>query len=98
MHKLVRSNVAADDLLGIWRYIADHNLTAADRHNQQLEEKCQLLARMPELGTRIPELGLEVRFFTVGDYVILYRADSETLTILRVLHGARDFKTLFPGS
>lgn len=95
MPKLRRSKTAAEDLKSIWRYIADRNQTAADKHNLLLEEKVRLLAKMPELGTCVPELGTDLRFFTVGVYVIVYRATSENVTIVRILHGARDFKALF---
>jgi len=31
----------------------------------------------------------------VGNYVICYRLERETLIVVRVVHGARDFRRLF---
>ena len=35
------------------------------------------------------------RFCSVRPYVIAYRYDDQTLTIVRVVHGARNFRRLF---
>ncbi|HRO04790.1 MAG TPA: type II toxin-antitoxin system RelE/ParE family toxin [Terricaulis sp.] len=48
------------------------------------------LAEMPFAGAPRPELGEAVRFVTVRRYVIYYEASAEALTILRILHAARD--------
>lgn len=44
------------------------------------------------MGHRRPELtqAEEVRFFPVFSYLIVYLPESRPLSILRVLHGARD--------
>ncbi len=35
-----------------------------------------------------------LRFWAVYSYLIIYREDSDPLEIVRVLHGARDVKSL----
>jgi plasmid stabilization system protein ParE len=34
-------------------------------------------------------------FWAVGSYVIAYRVEQKALVVIRVLHGARDFRRLF---
>jgi toxin ParE1/3/4 len=85
---------AQADLTAIWRFIANHNLRAADAYCDQIQDKFALLAQMPELGTRLDIVPGDVRYFTVGNHVIFYRVQGDSLQILRVLHGARDFSPL----
>lgn len=94
MLKIQRSRTAAADLRSIWHFIAEQNPAAADAHIDRLEDRIRLLSRMPELGTRLV-LPNDVRFFTFGRYVIYYRVAPDTLRILRVLHGAREFPPSF---
>jgi plasmid stabilization system protein ParE len=35
------------------------------------------------------------RFWVVGSYVIAYRVEETELLVVRVIHGARDFRRLF---
>lgn len=48
------------------------------------------LAEMPRAGAQRPEFGEAVRFVTSGRYVIYYEVVGERLTVLRILHGARN--------
>jgi plasmid stabilization system protein ParE len=50
MRMIELSPEAADDILGIWDYIARSNLPAADRIRDKLHDDIQNLARMPGLG------------------------------------------------
>jgi plasmid stabilization system protein ParE len=34
-------------------------------------------------------------FWALGKYVIVYRIEGKELVVVRVLHGARDFRKLF---
>ena len=83
---------AEDDLFAIWVYIAPDNLVAADRLEVDILNACQKLAERPDLGHFRRDLtDKPVRFFLVRDnYLIVYDPASEPLTVLRVLHGARD--------
>jgi plasmid stabilization system protein ParE len=38
------------------------------------------------------------RFWVAGSYVIAYRMEAHELVVVRVLHGARDFRRLFGGT
>lgn len=92
---VLRTRQAEEDLLQIWLYIAQDNPKAADRLLDQFGEKCALLASSPLIGTPCPELAHELRFLIVGNYVLFYRADRDCVTVIRVLHGARDIGGLF---
>ena len=46
------------------------------------------------MGRARPELAPEVRSFAVARYVIFYAPSADCITVVRVLHGARDVATL----
>lgn len=88
------AKAASQDLQGIFDYLAEQNVAAAKNVASRLIETCTLLAERPAIGTLRPELAESVRTFSPGkpasNYVILYRAISSRIEIIRVLHGARD--------
>jgi toxin ParE1/3/4 len=86
---------AQADLDGIWLYIADHNISAADRFLDTLHERFVLLAGQPLLGRARPELAPNLRSLSVGNYVIFYRPIDDGIEVARVLHGARDIDAIF---
>lgn len=94
--KFRRSAAAENDLLSIWRYIASDNPEAATRVLHGSDEKCALLGGNPKLGPARPDLAPEMRYFTVGNYLILYREVPDGVEIVRVVHGARDLTDIFP--
>jgi toxin ParE1/3/4 len=89
-----RTSQAELDLLEIGSRIAADNPLAADRWLDLLEQKCQLLATMPELGRRRDELAAQLRSLAVGEYVLFYLPQTDGVEIIRVLHGARDLPPL----
>jgi toxin ParE1/3/4 len=93
--EVLRTPRAKLDLLDIWLYIAEHNAPAADRLLEKMDEKCNMLAKWPEMGERREDLAPGLRFFSVGRYVILYRPIDEGIQLVRVLSGARDIAALF---
>jgi toxin ParE1/3/4 len=96
MRKLLIKRQARVDLLDIWDYIAADNVTAANRVLQKLDAAMRGLADMPGKGhTRAEVRDPRYRFWTVYSYVIAYRYDDTTLTVVRVVHGRRNFGRLF---
>lgn len=96
MHgEVLRTPQARLDLCDIWEYIAEDNVTAADRLLDEIDAKCRLLAGMPELGRLREELSPRLRSWVVGSYVIFYRPHSAGIEVIRVLHGRRNFPALF---
>jgi plasmid stabilization system protein ParE len=84
------SRIAESDLNQIWDYLGDRKLAAADRILDELKVVFRLLAREPLLGEVFDNSRKFLRRFTHGNYVIYYQTSTEPITIIRVLHGARD--------
>ena len=79
------------DLLEAWIHIADNSLSAADRVIDSITAAATLLATQPMMGRARPELGKDVRSIpTDTPYILFYRSDSDRVTVLRVIHHARD--------
>lgn len=96
MPLLVFTERAQADLLEAWLYIVEDNLAAADRVLDTLEQEAKVLLLQPLMGRARPELGSAVRSWpTSTPYVLFYEVDGTELTVLRVLHHARDIR---PGS
>ena len=96
MGEFLVSLAARQDLLDIWSSIADDDLEAAERLVDQFEEAFNKLAEFPEMGHFRPDLiDLPVRFWTVGGYLIIYRAEVKPIEIVRVVSGYRNIAALF---
>lgn len=89
------SRLAEQDLLEIWSYIARDHLDAADRFVDLLTEKCELLAKSPEIGRHREELSPRLRSFPVGRYVIFYRTAERGIEVARIVSAYRDIGQLF---
>ncbi|PSB49207.1 type II toxin-antitoxin system RelE/ParE family toxin [Cyanosarcina cf. burmensis CCALA 770] len=95
MKTFVLTEQAALDVESIWDYIADNSIDAADRARDELYAAMQKLAQMPGMGHLRLDLADERhRFWTVYPYLIVYRPNTQPLQILRVLHGARDIRSI----
>jgi toxin ParE1/3/4 len=96
--KVVEVTPAAKrDLLAIWDYIAAVNQSAADRVIKKIVSVVNRLARQTGLGGRCDELRAGMRQFPVRpyEYVVFYEASDDGIRVIRVLHGRRDFPTVF---
>lgn len=94
MPRLVFTERAQADLLQAWLYIAEDNLAAADKVLDKLEQEASLLLLQPLMGRARPELGSAVRSWPSSTpYVLFYEVDDMELTVLRVLHHARDIRS-----
>jgi toxin ParE1/3/4 len=77
------------DLLEIWHYIARDNIAAANRVSERLEAETLELLAMPGKGHRRADVkNPQYRFWRV------YRYSDTTLTIIRIVHGRRNFRQL----
>ena len=88
--RLVVSNIALIDLTNIHDYIAEHNLDAADRVVDRIEEAGLSLVATPFVGSLVGSSHSDLRFRVVGKYVIYYRVTDDHIWIQRVLHGSQD--------
>ena len=88
------SALAENDLIGIWRSIADHTEIGADRFLKLLDTRMDSLHDFPDRGAKRSEFGKSVRILVEGRYVIIYRKIRNKVEILRVVHGAMDLAKL----
>jgi toxin ParE1/3/4 len=94
MSAVQRTSLANEDLVGIALRIAEANPAAANTWLDTVEQKCRLLATIPEMGRLRPELAPELRSWVVGEYIIFYRPILDGILLVRVLHGSRDLAPL----
>jgi toxin ParE1/3/4 len=95
MGQVIQSPEARSDLIEIWLYIAQNNQDAADRLITAIDEKLNLLSDSPQMGQAREELTSALRSFPVGKYLLFYRPIPGGIELVRVVHGARDIKSLF---
>jgi toxin ParE1/3/4 len=86
---------AANDLEEITDFFAASDPQIADRLLDSLQEKCQKLAEMPDVGRSREELAAHLRSSHIGKYIIFYRVETEGVEIIRIIHGSRDIPRLF---
>ena len=89
--------IAEEDFTEIISFVASDNPTAADAIANKIEKNLELLSENPNLG-RIPReeeiRNLGYRYLIVQNYLIFYTIEARTIFIHRILHGARNYKTL----
>ncbi len=88
--------VAAADLEGIWDFIAEDSVTAADRVIEDIHSAVEALTDMPGMGHSRDDLADEtLRAWPVHSYLIVYRPAQRPIEIVRVVSGFRDLFALF---
>lgn len=89
------SLTAEDDLRTLELFIAKDSILHAIHFIDRLVESVEKLASSPKIGRVVPEFEREdLRELLFRDYRIVYHLQSNTVTVLRVVHGARDMKGL----
>jgi toxin ParE1/3/4 len=95
---VVFTDKAEADLESIGDHIASDSPRRAKSFVKELRERCESVADMPRAFPLIPryeQLGVRRRIYR--NYLIFYRVDEGTITIVHVLHGAMDYMgILFP--
>ena len=91
---LLFTPLAESDIEGILDHIAEGRPRTARAVIARIREKCELLARNPEIGQRRMEFPGNYRSFPVQRWVIFYRVTVDAVQIHRVLDGARDIDSL----
>lgn len=95
MTRFVLTPLAKEDLDEIYEYIRKDNPDAALRVLNSLRNAMRKLAEMPEMGHFRRDLSDEpFRFWSVYSYLIIYAPESRPLQVVRVLHGARDIRSI----
>jgi toxin ParE1/3/4 len=91
--RIVRRPRALQDLIGVWRYIADDSgETRADNYLRRLNDVIIYLAQQPLMGRARPEIEEGIRSFVAESHVIFYIALVDGMELVRVLHGSQDIE------
>ena len=95
MAKVVYAPEADDDLSGIVDYIARDKPEAARNWLRKMRDTCESLATQPEMGEVRHGFGVPgCRSFSVGNYVVFFRAIEGGIEVSRVIHGNRDMRNI----
>ena len=85
-------DVASSDLDAIYRYsVARWGRTQALRYLDEIDQLLQLLAEYPEIGRERTEISPPVRLHPSRSHLVIYRADSDALDLLRLVHARSDW-------
>jgi toxin ParE1/3/4 len=90
-------SIAEEDFTEIVSFIAADNLNAANTIADKIEKNLELLSGNPNLGriSREEEIrNLGYRYLIVQNYLIFYIIETKIILVHRILHGARDYKSL----
>ncbi len=69
--------LAAQDITGIWEYIAEDNPLAARRVREEILSRIRAVIPFPNQGHKRPDLtGRPLRFIPVREYLIVYTLEE----------------------
>ena len=95
MPRVIFSPAAGNDLVDIAAYLARDKPEAARRWVKTIRDKCDMLATQPQMGEARAGFGVPAcRSFSVGDYVVFFRAIQDGIEVARIVHGSRDLGSL----
>ena len=92
--RVIFSPLAVNDIEEIGDYIFNKSPRAARKVTSELRARCRSLSENPRRGVNRPEIETGLRSIPLGNFVIFYVIDKETVRIQRILHGARDLGAL----
>jgi toxin ParE1/3/4 len=89
--KIEWTEPALFDVESIRDYIKRDSVYYSARFVERIFGAIENLRKFPELGRHVPESeDKNIREIMLQNYRIVYRAESERILILAVIHGARD--------
>jgi plasmid stabilization system protein ParE len=93
--RVVFSQQAKDGLREIALHIARDNKARAQLFVRELRAKAQDIGRMPRAFPLVPRYEDHgIRRRPHGNYLIFYRAEDDRVSIVLIIHGARDSEAL----
>jgi addiction module RelE/StbE family toxin len=98
--KVVITDAAKRDLVGIGDYIRPHNPERAGSFIDELIDHCQTLVESPRRHPLVPRYEHHgIRRSVHAGYLIFYRVGTERVEVIHILHGAQDYEPLlFPNT
>lgn len=82
------------DLQEIAEYIALDDPAAANRQLRRLTRGFERLSAFPRIGTAHDDIRPGMRLLPIAPYLVLYRLAGNSVEIVRVIHGAREWREL----
>lgn len=103
MSEIKFSPEAVKDLQQTKAYITDELLSkqAANNTVNKILKNIRMLAEFPNSGAPLSgAVGIETdyRYLVCGNYTAFYRVENETVYIVRILYGRRDFMRILFGT
>ena len=98
---ITKSPQAYQDLVEIAFHIAQDSIDASERFLDAAETTFDRLAETPEIGSLCPfrnPLAAGIRVWPVrrfNRYLVFYRPERKGILVARVMHGGRDWQSLF---
>ena len=90
-------SIAEEDFTEIISFIAADNTKAALNLADKIEKNLELLSENPLLGKSPVDSDLKLlgyRYLIIENYIIFYTIEKRTILIHRILHSARNYKSL----
>ena len=72
-------------------YVAQHHVTAAFEIEENIYDAVRGLLTYPMMGRAGQRPGTRELVVAGSSYFIVYRIDGDTITVLRVMHGAQNW-------
>jgi len=96
--RIIIARRALSDLDDIWTYLAaEATPEIARRVVAEILDAVDALAEMPGMGHTHADIPSRYRFWRVFRFLVIYRFDTRTLRVNRVIHGSRDLRRIFRG-
>lgn len=89
------SESAADQLVSIFKYIAQDNVDAAVRTVQRIHAAIDRIAIMPHSGRKGLKAGTREIVVTGTPYIVVYAIMDDMIHLVTILHGAQDWPKSF---
>ena len=87
---------ARNDLKQIHDYIAKDSKYYARKVIQEVIAKTETLTELPEIGRIVPEISDQnIRELIVYSYRLIYEMSGAGVEILAIIHGRRDFNSIW---
>ena len=96
-HDIRYLKIAEDDLNEIVDYLLEHSVNAANTFVDDLEKSEEHLSMFPEMGILSKDRKLRskgYRMVLVGDYLMFYILHDDSVFVMRIIHGKRNYLAL----
>ncbi|ACL18636.1 plasmid stabilization system [Desulfitobacterium hafniense DCB-2] len=98
MYQVLWTQTAQQDLRTIIAYIADDNITVAQRIYTEIRQKCGNLRQLPHQERIVPELkyhGITLyRELIIRPWRIIYKLEENKVWVLAVIDGRRNMEDI----